>query len=153
MELREFLSEAVSKGGRKQGYGLELHKCRTIDELVEKLSCNTHFDPSAKTKTTRTSETIRHLLGKYPDETSSAIEDLRDGLGRLVTHYSVYVVRPEERKAYVLNINDVGTDRKINWTNHDTVDLEEYSINSSGKILLDRFIDKTSDVVDKLGEI
>ena len=38
MELREFLSEAVSKGGRKQGYRLELHKCRTIDELVEKLN-------------------------------------------------------------------------------------------------------------------
>lgn len=150
MELREFLSEAVSKGGRKQGYGLELYKCRTIDELVEKLSRNTHFDPSVKTNNTRA---LRHLLEKYPDETSSTIEYLRDDLGRLVTDCSVYMVRPEERKAYILSINDVGTDRKINWTKHDAVYLEEYSINSSGKILLDRFIDKTSDVVDKLGEI
>lgn len=151
MELREFLSEAVSKGGRKQGYRLELHKCRTIDELVEKLCHNTHFDPSVKTNSTRPSETIRHLMGKYPDENSSAIEDI----GRLGTHYLVYMVRPEERKAYVLDIDDVGTDRDINWTKYYyyAIALEEYSINSSGKILLDRFIENPSDVVDKLEEL
>lgn len=124
MTLSEYLIEAIAK--RSTGkYGIGLANCKTIGELMSLLDERTKMiEKPSRISGSRVlgsdSEYLRYIMAQANGEVSSMVTHFRDGLGRPIEHYNIYIVYPEQNKGYLIDLYDIPVkgeknEGKIKW--------------------------------------
>jgi hypothetical protein len=124
MKLSEYLIEAIAK--RSTGkYGIGLTDCKTIGELIGLLDERTkRIDKPSRISATRIfgsdREYLEYIMARANGEVTAMVVQFGDGLKRPTEHYTIYIVHPEQKKGYLIDLYDIPlkgekNEGKIKW--------------------------------------